>query len=96
MNNQAPPPPPYTAPPPPPKPVSTFPAHPSQAESSFLTVPTIVGIVVEAILVLAAIGISVWFFAIRKRSERTKPLDIESNQSSRRTWFLPLIPPGTG
>ncbi|XP_073390911.1 uncharacterized protein [Physcomitrium patens] len=95
LNNQAPPPPPYTAPPPPPKPVSTFPAHPSQAESSFLTVPTIVGIVVEAILVLAAIGISVWFFAIRKRSERTKPLDIESNQSSRRTWFLPLIPPGT-
>lgn len=45
-----------------------------------------------AILVVAAAGIGVWFFKVRKRPERAKASDLEANHSSssRRAWFLPL------
>ncbi|XP_024376899.1 protein STRUBBELIG-RECEPTOR FAMILY 8 isoform X1 [Physcomitrium patens] len=103
LNTQAPPPPPFTPPPPsknpkpippPPHPGSRTPDTAPKAEGGIVSGAAIAGIVVGAILVLAAIFIAVWFFVVRKRSELTKPLDLEANHSSRRTWFLPLIPAG--
>lgn len=105
LNTQAPPPPPFTPPPPsknpkpippPPHPGSRTPDTAPKAEGGIVSGAAIAGIVVGAILVLAAIFIAVWFFVVRKRSELTKPLDLEANHSSRRTWFLPLIPAGKG
>ncbi|KAG0595427.1 hypothetical protein M758_UG165900 [Ceratodon purpureus] len=97
ISNSAPPPPPYTAPPPLKNPRPVSPPKSTQGSSkssSFLTGGRIAGIVVVIVLVLVAIAIAVWFFVIRNKPERAKTSDLEANHSSRRTWFLPLIPTG--